>query len=77
MPIARGILVAGTAAHCWSSAAGMLRFLARLSGQHAIHLLFVGQYVFDVDGCNASIIFRFDGKKLHAAHTRGAATGKN
>ncbi|XP_033196853.1 uncharacterized protein LOC117160296 isoform X1 [Bombus vancouverensis nearcticus] len=33
MPIAGGILVAGTAAHCWSSAAGMLRFLARLSGR--------------------------------------------
>lgn len=33
MPIAGGILVAGTAAHCLSSAAGMLRFLARLSGR--------------------------------------------
>ncbi|XP_015174887.1 PREDICTED: protein spitz-like isoform X3 [Polistes dominula] len=31
MPIAGRVLVAGTAAHCLSSAVGMLRFLARLS----------------------------------------------
>lgn len=33
MPIAAGILATGTAAHCLSSAAGMFRFLAKLTGR--------------------------------------------
>lgn len=77
MPIAGGILVAGTAAHCWSSAAGMLRFLARLSGQHAIHLFY------PLDGTSETFdgrlvdYFSFQQGKSHAAHARGIATEKN